>query len=344
MLALREDVSHVSNPDPISTSLFEHRAGSHIVSHDLAKFGPGSSRSTSSLLESQKYCRELAHRHYENFSIASFLVPKKLRQDFFNVYAYCRWSDDLADEMGSAEESTFLLRWWRDELIGCFAGKRVHPVFTALGSTIDKHQLGHAPFSALLDAFQADQVKNRYETDSQILEYCQGSANPVGRIILKLAKVENQTALALSDSICTGLQIANFCQDIKRDAMRNRIYLPRERWLKHHVDESMFLQAKVTPELQLALSEWCDLAHGYLTSGLALVQQVPFWLARDVQLFARGGMAILRNIARHRFDSWSYPIEVTKLQKLSLLARAIVSPRSTHFESFQKMRSEVPSL
>lgn len=319
-----------SPSEAISSPHHSSRAGKNIVLEDLKLFGPGSSVASMDVRQAKKYCKSLAERHYENFSIASFLLPASIRQDFYNIYAYCRWSDDLADEIGNAADSLRFLDWWRMELRACFSGISKHPVFIALSETIRVHPLSLEHFEHLLDAFVQDQRVIRYRSQQQLIEYCSGSANPVGRILLQLAHVSGRNALQLSDQICTGLQIANFCQDIRHDALRGRIYLPREIWERLQISESEILAGRVTDNLRFALKEWVDSARAHLLRGLPLVRLTPRWLARDIQLFARGGLTILNNIERSNFNVWDRPIEVSKKQKLVLLLRATLSPRSIH--------------
>jgi len=316
--------------EAISAPVNSSRAGKKIVAEDLKHFGPSSSIPPVDVVQARKYCKSLALRHYENFSVASFLVPASLRQDFYNIYAFCRWSDDLADEIGNAADSLQLLNWWREELRACFSGVATHPVFVALKETLREQTLSLEHFEHLLDAFVQDQSVTRYGSDQEVLEYCRGSANSVGRILLQLARVEDSNALLLSDQICTGLQIANFCQDIRDDALSGRIYLPREMWDRFQITESEILAGRATDSLRSALRVWVDSARTQLVCGLPLVQLTPRWLARDIQLFARGGLAILNNIARSNFNVWDQRIEVAKNQKLKLLLHSILFPRSIH--------------
>lgn len=335
MSPLREALSTESKSLNATKPL--RRAGESLVMDDLARFGPTVPPSVISLQESLAYCKNLALNHYENFSVASFLLPKTMRQDFYNIYAYCRWSDDLADESPVDTRENFpgqemgtmdLLNWWRAELRACFAGKSQHPVFVALGSTLQRYPLPIEPFEKLLDAFCKDQQVNRYSNDAEVLAYCSGSANPVGRILLGLAQTFEAEAIQQSDSICTGLQLANFCQDLRRDALRDRIYLPKSRWAQHSISEEEILSGTKTVSQQNALRDWVHFARAHLIGGLPLVRRVPRWLARDIQLFARGGLALLENIERKQFDVWNSPIEVSKAQKLRLLFQSILFPRS----------------
>ena len=321
----------MSSPsEAISNHFRSSRIGKKIVVEDLKHFGPSSCIPPMDVSQARKYCKSLAQRHYENFSVASLLVPATVRQDFYIIYAYCRWSDDLADEIGNASDSLQLLSWWRNELRACFSGVATHPVFIAIKDTLRRQKLSLEHFERLLDAFVQDQSVMRYGSQEEILEYCRGSANPVGCLLLQLAHVEDSKALQLSDQICTGLQIANFCQDMRDDALSGRIYLPRDIWDRFQITETEILRGRVSDNLRIALQVWVDSARTLLVRGLPLVQLTPRWLARDIQLFARGGLEILNNICRSNFNVWDQPIEVSKNQKLKLLVRAILFPRSIH--------------
>lgn len=318
-----------SYPVPASKPPALHvRSGNRQVLGDLKLYGPGSAPRQRSLAECQAYCSALTRLHYENFSVASWLVPRELRQHLANIYAYCRWSDDLADETGDSNVATSLLAWWRGQLEQCYRGQTVHPVFVALSQTIEKYELSKELFSKLLDAFLQDQTTKRYESFEQLREYCRGSADPVGRILLAMCNINDPESLRQSDSVCTGLQIANFCQDMRIDSLRDRIYMPMEIWSKFDVDEAMILSARPNEKLKKALRHWCHCSHQHLADGLLLVRTVPPWLARDLQLFVRGGLRILEEIRRSDYDVWSREIEVSRNTKLSLLFRASLFPRS----------------
>lgn len=281
-----------------------------------------------SLSIARDYCRQLTRNHYENFSVASRLVPSGFRQHLANVYSFCRWADDLSDEIDTSEKSLDLLSWWRKSLRLCYQGENHHPVFIALHETIDQFKIPIDPFEKLIEAFCSDQKKFRYESDAEILDYCSGSADPVGRILLYMVGRHNDQTVPLSDSICSGLQIANFCQDVRRDVARGRIYLPRTYWGRYGLTEGMILAGEGQERLQGALKEWTLFSRGMLLDGLPLVSLVPRWLARDLQLFVRGGLYLLDELARNNYDSWTKPIEVSKVAKLKLILRAWFSPRS----------------
>src|SRR5436309_3766512 len=176
--------------------------------------------------EGRAYTRWLATNHYENFHVVSFLLPKRLHQDFYNVYSYCRWADDLGDEIGDRAESLRLLDWWRSELDAMYAGRAKHPVFVALAPTVERCGIPRQPFSDLIDAFVQDQTVTRYRDWDELFNYCRCSANPVGRLVLYLCGYSDEKRQRLSDATCTALQLANFWQDVTVDLLKDRIYIP----------------------------------------------------------------------------------------------------------------------
>src|SRR5690242_543979 len=204
------------------------RAMATTFATDLARFGPDRSYRPPPRAQARLYCERLARSHYENFSVASTLLPRHLIRHFHAIYAYCRWADDLADEAGGGAHALSLLRWWRDELLNCYDGWPHHPVFVALQDTICRFGIPPQPFLDLLSAFEQDQVVKRYDTFEQLLDYCRCSANPVGRLVLYLCEAFDDGRAALSDHICTALQLANFWQDVARDFAIGRVYLPGE--------------------------------------------------------------------------------------------------------------------
>ena len=207
--------------------------------------------------------------------MASWLLPAKLRPHFCNIYAYCRWSDDLADETSGGETSLQLLDWWESQLDDCYRGTATHPVFVALQSTIHEFEIPSRPFADLLVAFRQDQSRNRYETFNDLLDYCRNSANPVGRLVLHLGRCHDELRGQLSDSICTGLQLANFWQDVARDYSIGRIYLPLESCRHVGYTEAMFERHEFNPQFRRLLADEVDRAESLLRAGEPLVEQVP---------------------------------------------------------------------
>jgi len=290
---------------------------------ELAAYGPDMDRTARpSLADAQAYCRRLATSHYENFVVASLLLPKRLRDPFFAVYAYCRWADDLADETGDPQRSLELLAWWGRQLDECYAGQAKHPVFVALRDTIERFQIPRAPFADLLSAFEQDQEQTRHETAADLLDYCRRSADPVGRLVLYLGESFDDERAALSDSICSGLQWANFCQDVAGDWKRGRIYLPRESWAACGCDEAMFAAERATPELCRLVLHETQRARKLLVAGSALPRLMPRDLQVDVQMFLSGGLAILDEIDRRGGDVWGDRPKVSALKQLALLAKS----------------------
>ncbi|MDA1018535.1 MAG: squalene synthase HpnC, partial [Planctomycetota bacterium] len=290
----------------------------------LAEWGPGSQRDPLDAAEAAAYCRTLATSHYENFPLASWLLPKRLHQHFFNIYAYCRWSDDLADEVLDADESLRLLDWWRSQLVACFRGDATHPVFVALLPTIQEFDIPPDPFHHLLNAFEQDQRIREYQTFDELRDYCRGSADPVGRLVLHLCRQFNEQNVAWSDSICTGLQLANFWQDVSRDADIHRVYLPREdRERFGYTDDD--LAARVTNAAFFDLMRFeVERAREWLRGGLPLIGRLPGRMQVDIELFARGGLKILERIEDFGFRVWETRPVVTKFDAARLLIGCVL--------------------
>jgi squalene synthase HpnC len=284
----------------------------------------GSPTKSSHLLAAQAHCRQIALGHYENFLVASVLLPRSMKQPFYNVYAFCRHADDLADESPSPEIATERLYDWQQQLDRCFAGHAVeHPIFIALSDTISQFELQKRPFDDLLDAFRQDQVKTRYANFAELVDYCRRSANPVGQIVLRLAAADSPENIALSDSICTGLQLANHWQDIRRDFQASRIYLPQDALAAANVSESMLAEPIACDAVKRLIAGQCDQARQFLLDGLTLADRVPRWLAADIRLFAHGGLETLDAIARCDHDTLRQRPTVSKTRQLKLVIRAM---------------------
>ena len=272
--------------------------------------------------QAQEYCRRLARTHYENFSVATWFLPEQLRQDFFNVYAYCRISDDLGDEVGDARASLSLLDQWGAELDACYAGTLRHPVFVALAETVRKCEIPKQTFVDLLTAFRQDQRVSRYATFADVLGYCRYSANPVGHLVLYVCGYRDAERQALSDFTCTALQLANFWQDVSLDYANGRIYLPLEDLRRFGVTEEDIAAQRNT-------SAFCDMmrfeverARDWFRRGLPLIEKVDRELALDIELFSRGGQEILNAIEAQGYNVLGRRPAISKARKLTLVARA----------------------
>ncbi|MFZ0759550.1 MAG: squalene synthase HpnC [Candidatus Sulfotelmatobacter sp.] len=278
--------------------------------------------SAPSLEESQEYCRRLARTHYENFSVATWFLPKKLRQDFFNVYAYCRISDDLGDEVGDPAVALALLDEWQSELDACYIGAPRHPVFVALAETVRKFAIPKHEFSDLLIAFRQDQTVTRFETFDDVLAYCRYSANPVGHLVLYLCGYHDAERQQLSDCTCTALQLANFWQDVSVDYAKGRIYLPLEDLRSYSVSEQDLAAKRNTPAFCAMMKFEVERARQWFARGLPLVSQVDRELAVDIELFSRGGQQILNAIEHQGFAMLGRRPVISRTRKLALLAQA----------------------
>jgi len=272
--------------------------------------------------DAQEYCRSLARSHYENFSVATWFLPQRLRQHFFNVYAYCRISDDLGDEVGDPDASLEMLDQWQSELDACYAGTPRHPVFVALAETVRKFDIPKEPFDDLLKAFRQDQTVTRYESFEDLLGYCRYSANPVGHLVLYLCGYRDPDRQALSDFTCTALQLANFWQDVSDDYAKGRIYLPLEDLRHHRVLEDDISAGRNTPEFRGMMGFEVERARQWFERGLPLIQLVDRELAVDIELFSRGGQEILNAIERQGHAVLGRRPAISKTRKLALVARA----------------------
>jgi len=267
----------------------------------------------------------VARSHYENFTVASVLLPRKLLPHFHAVYAYCRWADDSADETGGGDRALSLLAWWRGELSKMYAGEVWHPVFVALADTVKQFAIPPEPFLDLLIAFEHDQRVKRYATFADVLGYCKNSANPVGRLVLHLFRCTDDTRLSLSDEVCTGLQLANFWQDVARDFAIGRVYLPLEDMTRFGVTEADIAEKKFTPAFADLMRFQVDRTRGYFERGRGLLPLLPREVRVDVELFIRGGEATLNAIERQGCDVLTSRPVMSKWKKLLLLGRAVAA-------------------
>jgi squalene synthase HpnC len=303
---------------------------------------------TPSLEEARAYCERLARSHYENFSVATWFLPRRLRTHFHSIYAYCRISDDLGDEVGNPQHALQLLDEWEAELNLTYlslveeqpveirknieelrpeprprnwVGPR-HPVFIALRETIRACDIPRQPFADLLTAFRQDQRVSRYETFEDVLGYCHYSANPVGRLVLYACGYRDGERQQLSDYTCTALQLANFWQDVTVDYGKGRIYLPLEDLSRFGVTENDIAERRGTPQFLELMRFEVQRAREWFQKGLPLAEKVDSELAIDIELFSRGGLAILQAIEDQGYDVLRRRPVISKPRKLALVARA----------------------
>lgn len=286
---------------------------------ELARFGPQARYRTPDAAAARRYCGQLARNHYENFSVASLLLPRPLRPHFHAVYAYCRWADDLADESAGGDEALRLLDWWRGELLRCYDGEPHHPVMVALRQTIRRYDIPREPFLDLLVAFEQDQRVKRYATYEELLRYCRYSANPVGRLVLFLcASFDNERA-GLADQVCTGLQLANFWQDVARDYAIGRVYLPEQDRRRFGYGDEDLEARRFTPAFAELMRHQVERARDLFRRGLPLVERMPADVRLDIELFIRGGLAILQKIEACGYNVWQARPALNKWDKAALV-------------------------
>ena len=281
-----------------------------------------------SVAQAERYTRWLATHHYENFNVVSWLLPKQLRQHFYNVYAYCRWADDLGDEVPDPARALELLDGWDQELHDCFAGRPSHPVFVALRRTIEACAVPIEPFSDLLVAFRQDQTVHRYASWDGVLGYCRYSANPVGRLVLYLCGYRDAERQKLSDATCTALQLANFWQDVARDLEKGRIYIPIEALAAHGLTEDDIVSRRFDARYVSLMKELIARTRELFGEGAPLAGRVDSALRVDIEMFSRGGLAVLDSIEAIGYDTLQHRPSISKSKQMQLLVRALSSAHS----------------
>jgi len=273
---------------------------------------------TVTLEEAYAHCTRLATSHYENFTIASWLMPRAMRPHMHAIYAYARCADDFADE----DKDLGKLDAWEQELDLAYAGHPRHPIFVALADTARRYNIPRAPFVDLVNAFRSDVNFRGFETVGDLKEYARCSANPVGRLVLYLFDYRDEERQRLSDLVCTGLQFANFWQDVNIDLDKGRIYFPRDDMRRFNLSADDLARRQATPAFLDLMRYEIDVARRMLIEGAQLSRMVDRRLRRDVLMFAGGGLAILRAIEAVGCDVFRHRPELSKIDYLKLGWRA----------------------
>lgn len=277
------------------------------------------------LTHAERYTHWLATHHYENFHVVSWMLPRHLRRHFYNVYAYCRWADDLGDEIADPARALELLGWWESELNLCYAGRPSHPVFVALAPTIREFDIPAEPFRDLLTAFRQDQIIHRYATWDDLIRYCRYSANPVGRLVLYLCGYRDADRQQLSDATCTALQLANFWQDVSRDLDKGRIYIPIDA-LERHGLQARDVEARAFDSRYAALMrELIARTRELFAQGWPLAATLNSRLRLDIELFSRGGLAVLDAIESMGYNTLAKRPSIGGAKRVFLFGRALAS-------------------
>jgi hydroxysqualene synthase len=279
---------------------------------------------TPSIEQAFAACQQITRDHYENFPVASLLLPARQRPFVAAVYAFARTADDFADE-GSLPPAERLARLddWQHALERAYKGEADHPIFIALAETAARTGIPQKLFTDLLTAFRMDVQKKRYRNFQEILEYCRFSANPVGRIVLHLFNEVSPEKLHWSDQICTGLQLANFWQDVRVDMEKDRIYLPLEDLSHFEYTEDDLRAGRDDRRFRDLIEFQVRRARGFLVGGRPLVSAVGFRLRLELALTVRGGLAILDAVERSREGVVRVRPHLTTMNKLLLLGGAL---------------------
>ncbi len=280
--------------------------------------------------DAERRTRQLVDAHYENFSVVSLLLPRRLRQDFCNIYGFCRVADDLGDELSDRAASTAALAQLRRQTLECHAGRADTALFVALRETLRRHDIPAAPFLDLIDAFEQDQRVTRYQTFSDVVDYCRRSANPVGRLVLYLSGYRDEQRQALSDLTCTALQLANFWQDVRRDLLdRDRVYLPAEDMRRFGVSEADLhediRQGRGNEAYAKLIQFEVDRTARMFDEGDALLPLLDPAVRGQVALYGKGGRLVLDAIREQGYDTLASRPSLGKWRKGRLVLSALTA-------------------
>lgn len=264
----------------------------------------------------------LAKEHYENFTVGSRFLPRRHRKAFWTVYAYCRIVDDLGDE--AEGDRNALLDAWEAELVRCFDGKPATPLMARLHETIRRYAMPPEPFFRLIEANRRDQRKSRYQTFEELLEYCAYSANPVGRMVLRILDADGQEEVAYSDATCTALQLTNFWQDVVPDFERGRVYLPLELMEAYGYSLAELERRICNDAFQSLMADLVGRTRRLFDEGDALLPRLPRRFRAEVALFSGGGRLVLDRIADARYDVFTRRPVVTRRDKARLLFASLI--------------------
>ena len=275
--------------------------------------------------ESFKNCSDLAKSHYENFTVWSKLIRKDLMPFFSSIYAFCRVTDDIGDESNKKHENILKsLDEWEKLLLNCYTNKVNHPYFKAISITIKRIDIPPDNYIKIIDANRQDQIVKSYKNFQLLEEYCRLSANPVGRLVLKIMGYNNNEIMRFSDNICTGLQLLNFCQDISEDLKKGRIYIPEEDMKYHKVKKIDFQKSFVSNEMRNLIKFEIERTEKYFHEGLKIFHHMKRKDQFPISLFLKGGNTIVKEIKRRNFDTLTNKIRISKISKSKILFTSLL--------------------
>ena len=292
-----------------------------ILTRDLKKVA----RRTWTVPRAFQFCEHLAHDHYENFPVASLLVPREKRPHVCAIYSFARIADNYADEPGlTPAERVDSITEWEEQLIDAYRGHARHPVFVALRETVDHFEIPVELFQRLLKAFRSDVTTHRYESFEDVLEYCENSANPIGRLMLLLFNYRSETSMEFSDSICTALQLANFWQDVAIDLKKDRVYIPLDDIREFGYSEEELLGLQCSQAFKDLMCYQVERTEQMFQEGKPLLSDVGSDLRMELKLTWKGGMWILKKIEQQDYDVLARRPSLSLLDKTSILFSSLV--------------------
>jgi len=291
------------------------------VSQNYSTAGSSPDKVEELIRQGEYISRKLATQHYENFAVAARFLPGRRNQDLFNIYAYCRLADDFADEESNPAKANSALDRWEYLLETSIGDAVSDPLFTALADTIRRRRLSLKPFKDLLNAFRQDLCVKRYKSYSELNDYTKLSADPVGRIVLELHNHRNTEYFALSDKICTALQLANHWQDVLEDFYRGRIYIPVEDMERFEVTEDMILKKQANSSFRELMRFEVERARKLFCEGRELINLVDRTLRVQLEMYWGGGVAALNAIQKVEYDVLNNKTPVTNIGKAKIALR-----------------------
>ena len=266
----------------------------------------------------------LVKNHYENFPVASFLIPKYYRKDIGIVYWFARTADDIADEGDSGPEKRLNeLNKFEEEFNKSLVENSNNPYLNQLSKVIKKRELSPINFLNLLSAFRQDVVKKRYESFNEVLHYCTRSANPVGRILLELYKVKSKEAKLSSDKICTALQLTNFFQDTLIDFKKGKVYYPQDELKMFSVTENMFELKKINPNIKALVKHNVDRTQVLFDEGKILLKYLTGRFMFEIKLTIAGGEKVLGKIRQNDYNVFTKRPKLSKIDFIALFIKSI---------------------
>jgi len=272
-----------------------------------------------------EWCERYGKDHYENFSVVSMLVPRNLRKHFYAVYAFCRFTDDLGDE--AEGDRIDHLDAFEVEMMRAWGSGARHPIAVAIGATAQEFPLDPEDFRKLIEANRIDQHKTSFATYDELLDYCEHSANPVGHMVLALYGIDDVRRKKLAGATCTALQLTNFWQDIARDLMKGRVYIPAEDMERFRYSRRDLERGVVDRRYRALMAFEAERTRVLYREGLKLLPLLPDVARHQVELFSEGGMFVLEKIERAGFDVFRRRPELSKAAKLAFVARGLLKVR-----------------